>query len=83
MARWAGGRRAKAALWVAAVRVGEVVHFGKDATVKKRIKVPSTMVTSLVFGGRDMQDLYVVTADNTDDPNRKGTVFKAAPTCRV
>ena len=63
-------------LWVAAVRAGEVVHFGKDATVKKRIKVPSTMVTSLVFGGRDMQDLYIVTADNTEDADKKGTVFK-------
>jgi len=64
-------------IWVAAVRAGEVVHFGKDATVKKRIKVPSTMVTSLVFGGRDMQDLYIVTADNIEDANKKGTVFKA------
>ena len=34
------------------------------------------MVTSLVFGGRDMRDLYVVTADNSDDPNRKGTIFR-------
>ena len=34
------------------------------------------MVTSLVFGGRDMQDLYIVTADNTEDANKKGTVFK-------
>jgi xylono-1,5-lactonase len=34
-------------------------------------------VTSLVFGGRDMQDLYIVTADNTEDANKKGTVFKA------
>ena len=58
------------------MRAGEVVHFGKDATVKKRIKVPSTMVTSLVFGGRDMQDLYIVTADNTDDADKKGTIFK-------
>jgi gluconolactonase len=34
------------------------------------------MVTSLVFGGRDLRDLYVVTADNTDDPDRKGTIFR-------
>jgi D-xylonolactonase len=67
---------AEGGLWVAAVRVGEVVHFGKDATIKKRIKVPASMVTSLVFGGRDMQDLYIVTADNTENADRKGTVFK-------
>ena len=63
-------------IWVAAVRAGEVVHFGSDAVLRKRIKVPATMVTSLTFGGRDMQDLYVVTADNTEDPSRKGTIFR-------
>ncbi len=63
-------------IWVAAVRVGEVMHFGNDGVLKKRIKFPSTMVTSLVFGGRDMMDLYVVTADNTEDSNRKGTIFR-------
>lgn len=67
---------AEGGIWVAAVRAGEVVHFSRDGTVKERIKFPATMVTSLVFGGRDMQDLYVVTADNTEDPSRKGTIFK-------
>jgi gluconolactonase len=67
---------AEGGIWVAAVRVGEVVHFGNDGVIKKRIKLPSTMVTSLVFGGPDMMDLYVVTADNTADPSRKGTIFR-------
>jgi xylono-1,5-lactonase len=67
---------AQGGIWVAAVRVGEVVHFGNDGTLKKRIKLPATMVTSLVFGGRDMLDLYIVTADNTDDKERKGTIFR-------
>ncbi len=68
---------AEGGVWVAAVRAGEVMHFGKDATLKERIKVPAKMVTSLVFGGRDLQDLYVVTADNTEDETRKGTILKA------
>ena len=67
---------AQGGVWVAAVRVGEVVHFSKEGTVVERIKLPATMVTSLVFGGRDLRDLYVVTADNTDDANRKGTIFR-------
>jgi len=67
---------AEGGVWVAAVRVGEVVHIGRDATVRKRIKFPATMVTSLVFGGRDLMDLYVVTADNTEHPDRKGTIFR-------
>jgi len=68
---------AEGGLWVAAVRVGEVVHFGADGVVKERIKLPSKMVTSLTFGGPNLMDLYVVTADNTDDATRKGTIFRA------
>ncbi len=71
---------AEGGVWVAAVRAGEVVHISRDATVKERIKFPATMVTSVVFGGRDMMDLYVVTADNTEAPDRKGTIFKTRAT---
>ncbi|HUA33718.1 MAG TPA: SMP-30/gluconolactonase/LRE family protein [Candidatus Binataceae bacterium] len=67
---------AEGGVWVAAVRVGEVVHFGNDGVVKERIKFPATMVTSLTFGVRDRNDLYVVTADNTEDAARKGTIWK-------
>jgi sugar lactone lactonase YvrE len=63
-------------VWVAAVRAGEVVHFKSDGSIAKRIKVPAKMVTSLVFGGRDMMDLYIVSADNTEDESRKGTIFR-------
>jgi gluconolactonase len=38
--------------------------------------MPAEMVTSLCFGGADMMDLYVVTADNTGDVSRKGTIFR-------
>jgi len=55
---------------------GEVVRFKPDATLDRRIKIPATMVTSLVFGGRDLGDLYIVTADNTEDSSRKGTIFR-------
>jgi len=33
-------------------------------------------VTSLCFAGSDRRDLIVVTADNTEDPERKGTIFR-------
>jgi len=64
-------------VWVAAARGGEVVHFAKDGTVRERIKMPAVMVTSVTFGGADLMDLYVVTADNAEDESRKGTVFRA------
>lgn len=67
---------AEGGVWVAAVRVGEVVHIDKSGVVKKRIKFPATMVTSLTFGGKDRAELYVVTADNTDDAAKKGTIYK-------
>jgi len=63
-------------VWVAVVRYGEVVRFKANGTLERRIKMPSLMVTSLCFGGADMMDLYVVTADNTEDASRKGTIFR-------
>ena len=34
------------------------------------------MVTSVCFGGADRRDLYVVTGDNTIDPDRAGTIYR-------
>ncbi len=67
---------AEGGVWVAVVRYGEVVRFKADGTLDRRIKMPAQMVTSLTFGGADMMDLYVVTADNTEDAARKGTIFR-------
>lgn len=61
---------------VAVVNQGEVVRFKPDATLDWRLDVPAKMVTSLTFGGKDLRDLYVVTADNTDDSTKKGTIFR-------
>jgi len=47
-----------------------------DGTLDLRIEVPAKQVTSLCCGGRDLRDLYVVTADNTDDPALAGTIFR-------
>jgi len=40
------------------------------------MQIPAKFVTSVTFGGKDLQDLYVVTADNTDDKDKKGTIFR-------
>jgi D-xylonolactonase len=66
---------AEGGVWVAAIFAHELVRFKPDATIDRRIRMPSRMVVSLVFGGPDMRDLYVVTADN-DDPQLKGTIFR-------
>jgi xylono-1,5-lactonase len=67
---------AEGGIFVAVVNDGEVMRFRPDGTLDWRLKVPAKMVTSLTFGGKDMQDLYIVTADNTDDKAKKGTVFR-------
>jgi D-xylonolactonase len=65
-------------LWVAVVAgPGEVVRFKPDGTLHQRIKVPAKTVTSVAFGGPDMRDLYVVTANNSNNRDLKGTVFRA------
>jgi len=63
-------------VWVAAVFGGEILRFTSAGALERRIKIPAAKVTSLVFGGKDLQDLYVVTADNTEDATRQGTVFR-------
>jgi sugar lactone lactonase YvrE len=63
-------------LWVAAARGGCAARYRPDGTLERTLPVPARMVTSLCFGGEDRRDLYLVSADNTDDPARKGTIFR-------
>ncbi|MFN0091791.1 MAG: SMP-30/gluconolactonase/LRE family protein [Acidimicrobiales bacterium] len=63
-------------VWVADFKGGCVRAFDQAGREQARITVPATEVTSLCFGGADRRDLYIVTADNSDDPSRKGTVFR-------
>jgi xylono-1,5-lactonase len=67
---------AEGGVWVAVVAgTGEIVRFKPNGTVDQRVKVPAKTVTSIAFGGPDMRDLYVVTANN-DNRELKGTVFR-------
>ena len=61
---------------VAVPEAGEVMRFKPDGTLDRRFKVPATMVTSVTFGGPNLEELYIVTADNTDDQEKKGTIFR-------
>ncbi len=42
----------------------------------RHVDVPAESVTSVAFGGADLCELYVVSADNTDDPALAGCVFR-------
>jgi D-xylonolactonase len=68
---------AEGGVWVAVVGgPGEVVRFKSDGSIDRRIKVPAKTVTSVAFGGPDLCDLYVVTANNSNNRELKGTVFR-------
>lgn len=62
-------------VWVAVYGGSRVERFAPDGTSDRSLLVPAEAVTSLVFAGQDLGDLVVVTADNTEHPEREGTVF--------
>jgi gluconolactonase len=74
-------------VWVADVSgSGAVRGFAPDGTEIGRVEVPARMVTSVCFGGADRRDLYVVTGDNTEDPDRKGSIYRTraeVPGCAI
>jgi gluconolactonase len=68
---------ANGGIWVALYGAGAVQRYLPSGDADARIAVPARAVTSLCFGGADLRDLYIVTADNTEDPARGGTIFHA------
>jgi xylono-1,5-lactonase len=66
---------AQGLLWVASARAGCVARLTPDGEIDRVLDVPARAVTSLCFGGDERRDLYVVTADNTEAPDRRGTIF--------
>ena len=67
-------------IWVADYVAGCVRGLDPTGEEVDRIEVPSTAVTSVCFGGADRRDLYIVTADNAEDPDRAGTIFRTRVT---
>lgn len=63
-------------VWVAEFGGGCVTGFGPDGSVVGTVPLPAKQITSVCFGGADRRDLYIVTADNTEDRARGGTVFR-------
>ncbi len=68
---------AEGGVWVASYGGSAVLRYTPEGKLDRTVPVPARDVTSLCFGGADLCDLYVVSADNTDDPDRKGTIFRA------
>lgn len=62
-------------VWVA-LGAGGLGRFSAGGTLEEVLEVPAGFVASLCFGGTDGRDLYITTADNTEQPDRRGTVFR-------
>ncbi len=63
-------------VWVAVYGGSCALRYTPEGKEDRKVEVPAKAVTSLCFGGADRRDLYIVTADNTEDPDRKGTIFR-------
>jgi xylono-1,5-lactonase len=61
------------AVWVADHGAGRVVRITPDGQVDSTIAVPAKYITSLCFDGTD---LIVVSANNDQDPARRGSIFR-------
>ena len=67
---------AEGGVWAACWGGGCAQRFDADGRPDRRVEVPARQVTSLCFGGADLRDLIVVTADNSESAERGGTVFR-------
>lgn len=55
---------------------GCIARFTPEGDLHSLIELPAVNVTSLCFGGHDLRDLYIVTCDNTEAPDRKGGIYR-------
>jgi len=53
---------AEGGLWIAFWDAGEIRRYGPDRGLDVVVRVPATQVTSAVFGGPDLRDLYITSA---------------------
>lgn len=63
-------------LWVAHIGGGRVVRLAPNGQELGQILVPASRVTTVTFGGPGLSDMYVGSADNSEDPVRRGTMFR-------
>jgi sugar lactone lactonase YvrE len=77
---------AEGGLWVAFWDGGAVRRFGADGEVTETIELPATNVTKPAFGGPDLDQLYVTTAQlepaQTAGDDRGGAIFVFEPGVR-
>jgi xylono-1,5-lactonase len=67
---------AQGLLWVASARGGCVARLTPEGEIDRILDVPAQTITSVCFETDEGHSLYVVTADNTEEPARRGSIFR-------
>ena len=65
--------------WVAVFRGSKVAAYRPDGSLARVIDMPVELPSSVAFGGPDWGDLYLVTADDLEQPDRKGGIWRCRP----
>jgi sugar lactone lactonase YvrE len=64
-------------VWVALGEGGGVARFHPDGSLDSVVELPATFISSISFGGADMMDVLISTADNLKQPDLGGTLLRA------
>ena len=75
---------AEGCIWSARYEGGVIVRYTPDGCEERRISVPARKVTSLAFGGENLEDLYITTAGGQDrsEDTYAGALFRLRPGVR-
>ncbi len=68
---------AEGGVWVALGEGGGVARFEPGGELDELIEMPAGFVSSISFGGADLRDVLVSTADNRVEPDLGGTLLRA------
>ncbi len=55
-------------LWNAQLIAGELVRYAPDGSVDRRIGMPVRNITSVIFGGRELDEIYVTSMARVKHP---------------
>lgn len=67
---------AEGGLWIAHWGTGRITRFDETGVAERVVKLPASQITSLCFGGQDLDRLYVTSAaDGVDEPEA-GQLFE-------
>jgi xylono-1,5-lactonase len=67
---------ADGSVWVAIAHGSRVAVYEPDGQLREEIEVPLPMVTSVCFGGPDLQDLYIVTGSGGGPHENCGSIYR-------